>query len=107
MPPAAGTQSGIQMTPVQVFGARKSATGPVPGFVARQSATATKTDTPLLETPQAISVIGREQMINQNAQSVTDAIHYSPGVTANAGTVDTRFDSIRVRGFLAPLYADG
>ena len=46
-------------------------------------------------------------MINQNAQSVTDAIHYSPGVTANAGTVDTRFDSIRVRGFLAPLYADG
>ena len=72
------------------------------GFVARQSATATKTDTPLLETPQAISVIGREQMINQNAQSVTDAIHYSPCVTANAGTIDTRFDSIRVRGFLAP-----
>ena len=107
VPPAAGAQSGIQMTPVQVFGARESATGPVPGFVARQSATATKTDTPLLETPQAISVIGREQMINQNAQSVTDAIHYSPGVTANAGTIDTRFDSIRVRGFLAPLYADG
>ena len=107
VPPAAGAQGGVEMAPVQVVGTRETATGPVQGFVARQSATATKTDTPLLETPQAVSVIGREQMINQNAQSVADAIHYSPGVTANAGTVDTRFDTIRVRGFLAPLYLDG
>lgn len=106
--PAGAAVGTVQLEKVQVTAARpEAATGPVSGFVARQSATATKTDTPLLETPQAVSVIGREQMQNQNAQSVADAIHYTPGTTSNAGTVDSRFDTIRVRGFLAPLYLDG
>jgi iron complex outermembrane receptor protein len=96
-----------QLAPVSVTGRVESPNGPVEGFIAHRSATATKTDTPLLETPQAVTVIGREQMQSQNAQSVSDAIHYAPGVTNNAGTVDTRFDTIRVRGFLAPLYLDG
>jgi iron complex outermembrane receptor protein len=103
---ASGVPTG-QLAPVTVTGRIESPNGPVEGFIAHRSATATKTDTPLLETPQAISVIGREQMQNQNAQSVSDAIHYAPGVTNNAGTIDTRFDTIRVRGFLAPLYLDG
>ena len=38
-------------------GAGERATGPVHGFVATRSGTATKTDTPLIETPQSISVV--------------------------------------------------
>lgn len=34
---------------------RETGTSPVPGFVAKISGTGTKTDTPLIETPQAVS----------------------------------------------------
>ena len=51
-------------------GAPERANGPVNGYVASQSATGTKTDTPILETPQAISVITRDQMVAQQTQSI-------------------------------------
>ena len=106
---ASSAGGALQLDPVRVEGqqAAETAYGPIQGYVAHQSATATKTDTPLLETPQAISVVGREQMQAQNAQSLVEALRYTPGVISNFGTVDTRFDSIRVRGFLAPLFLDG
>jgi iron complex outermembrane recepter protein len=100
--------SAVVLEPVVVQGQRpETAYGPVQGFVARRSTTATKTDTALLETPQSITVVGRDQMQTQNAQSVTDAIHYTPGAGYSGGTVDTRFDTINIRGFVAPLYLDG
>ena len=40
-----------------------------PGLRRRRSMAGTKTDTPLMETPQAISVIGREQIRDQNPDS--------------------------------------
>ena len=42
---------------------RESASGPVGGLVARRSATATKTDTPLSETPMSVTVVPREQIV--------------------------------------------
>jgi len=48
----------------------ESAYGPVPGYVAKRSATGTKTDTPLAETPQSISVVGEQQVREQAATSV-------------------------------------
>ena len=52
----------------------ESPTGPVQGFVARRAVTATKTDTPLMETPQSITVITRDRMELQGAQSVQQAV---------------------------------
>ena len=43
------------------------ANGPVVGFVATRSGTATKTDTPIIETPQSISVVTKDQARNQAA----------------------------------------
>ena len=40
-------------------------TSPVQGYVAKRSATGSKTDTPLSEIPQSVSVIGREEMDNR------------------------------------------
>lgn len=79
--------------------AQETATGPVPGYVARRSATGTKTDTPLIETPQSVSVVTRDQMDAQGAQTVTDALHYTAGVLAGSNGGQTRFDSVFVRGF--------
>lgn len=69
------------------------------GFVARTSTTGTKTNTPLIETPQSISVINRQQMDAQNVQSVTDALRYSAGVVATTPAISQRFDTFSIRGF--------
>ncbi len=93
----------------QVFAtdSAESPTGPLAGYAARQSMTATKTDTPLLETPQAISVIGRRQVQTQGAQTLVEAVKYTPGVQAGTNPVDNRFDSLRIRGFEPTLFLDG
>ncbi|SNB64314.1 iron complex outermembrane recepter protein [Arboricoccus pini] len=76
-----------------------SSTGPVNGYVARRSAVGTKTDTPIAEVPQAISVVGREQMTAQAAQTVDEAVRYSAGVRAQPFGPDTRNDWFYIRGF--------
>nr|WP_222853070.1 hypothetical protein [Massilia genomosp. 1] len=40
----------------------ETASGPIRGYVARRSATATKTDTPIIETPQSVSVVGAQEI---------------------------------------------
>ncbi|UYO38415.1 TonB-dependent siderophore receptor [Rhodopseudomonas palustris] len=67
-------------------------------YVVRTSATATKTDTPVLETPQSISTVTRRQMDDQNVQTVANALRYSAGVLSDADT-NSRFDSVFIRGF--------
>ncbi|MGE8676986.1 MAG: TonB-dependent siderophore receptor, partial [Achromobacter marplatensis] len=60
-PPGPSTEPATVLPAVQVTGTGETATGPVDGYVATRSATGTKTDTPLSETPQAITVIPRGQ----------------------------------------------
>lgn len=90
-------------------GRGETAWGPVNGYVATRSATGTKTDTPLIETPQSISVISRDQMRDQGVQSVGDALRYTPGVVAEEyGGTDLRIDQYMVRGFSNTMpFVDG
>lgn len=90
----------------------EAATGPVSGYVARRSATGTKTDTPLLELPQSVSVIGREEMDARGAQDIMEAVRYTPGVAVNNWGFDPRgIEWILMRGFDATSgiagYRDG
>ena len=74
--------------------------GPVTGYVARRSMTATKTDTPLLEVPQSISVIGREEMDARGVQDLMEAIRYTPGVAVNMWGIESRgMEWLMLRGF--------
>lgn len=84
----------------------ETATGPVGGYVARRSASATKTDTPISETPQSISVISREQMDDRGVQTVSEAFAYSAGVIGD-NVVESRYDRPVIRGFPARQYQDG
>lgn len=97
---------GGTLAPVRVVGRAETATGPVEGYVARRSATATKTDTPLIETPQSISVVSREQMRDREVQSVTEAILYSAGIIGD-NAADVRYDKPVIRGFAARQFLDG
>lgn len=67
---------------------------------------ATKTRTPLIETPQVVSVVTQEQMRVRGAQSVIQALGYSAGI-AGYGP-DSRSDWYTViRGFSPSVYLDG
>jgi iron complex outermembrane receptor protein len=61
----------ISLDTIDVQG--ETAWGPFDGYVASRSATATKTDTPLIELPQSISVIARDQIETRKPNSVNDA----------------------------------
>lgn len=108
----ASTEAATTLPSVTVTGSRETANGPVGGFVARRSSTATKSDTLLSETPQSVSVVPREQIQAQAADSVDQALQYTAGVSMFEGggtrSVGTRFV---VRGFSTlgqtALYQDG
>lgn len=106
---AAASSSAATLPEVKVTGAaaRETATGPVTGYVARQAATATKTDTPLIETPQSITVVTRDQMVDQNATNLQAALTYAAGVRSDAWGVDQRGDAFTVRGSTPTTYLDG
>ncbi|WP_454853915.1 TonB-dependent siderophore receptor [Rhizobium binxianense] len=72
---------------------------PVKGYVAKSSATATKTGTPLLETQQSVSVITADQLKAQGVETLGQALDYTPGVVGEPYGADPRFDSPRIRGF--------
>ncbi|MEB2847831.1 TonB-dependent siderophore receptor [Endobacterium cereale] len=84
----------------------EQARGPVQGFVATQSATGTKTDTSLKNTPQAINVVTRDQMAAQGSATLTQAFRYTPGVISQYGD-DSRYDWFTIRGFRPGRYLDG
>jgi len=67
----------------------------------------TKTDTPLIETPQPISVISAEQYLSQGAINISDTVKYAAGVLASPYGRDTRVDGFTVRGIDALQFRDG
>ncbi|MFN3452808.1 MAG: TonB-dependent receptor plug domain-containing protein, partial [Sphingorhabdus sp.] len=54
-------------------------TGISDGYLASNSVTATKTDTPLIDIPQTINVVTREQLDDQAHHSLADILRYVPG----------------------------
>ncbi|WP_300300724.1 TonB-dependent siderophore receptor [Ferrovibrio sp.] len=86
----------------------ETATDSVEGYVVSRARTGTKTDTPLLETSQSISVIPRDQIADQNAQTLNQVLRYTAGVTPETrGAVATRYDMFTIRGFDAHRYWNG
>jgi len=75
------------------------------GFTAKRAISATKTDTPLIETPQAISVVTRDQFEAQGVQTLRQTTAYSAGVVSNY--YDSRVDSFSARGGSVSQYQDG
>jgi iron complex outermembrane receptor protein len=76
----------------------ETATSPVPGYAARRSATGTRTDTPLNEVPQSISVISAEQVRDQASHNMQEALRYTAGVRTETYGVDNRGDWFTLRG---------
>ncbi|ARU88241.1 TonB-dependent siderophore receptor [Pseudomonas sp. M30-35] len=88
-----------------------NALGNIDGYNATHSSVATKTSLPLLETSQSVSVVTREQMDDQGAQTVAEAMRYTPGVMTNPYGATHRYDYVAMRGFndgsVDNLFLDG
>lgn len=101
----------IQLQPVTVEGegpqGEPTAFSPVEGYVARRSVSGTKTDTPIAETPQSISVVTPQQMQDQGAQNIQDALRYTAGVRSETYGLDSRGDWSLVRGVAPVIFQDG
>lgn len=80
-------------------GADGGALAPTSGYTAKTSTSATKTDTPLKETPQSVSVVTRKQIEDQRPRTVTEALDYTPGAFSGLVGSATRYDYVTLRGF--------
>ncbi|WP_411838890.1 TonB-dependent siderophore receptor [Paracoccus sp. ME4] len=71
------------------------------GYVGTQAQAATKSNTPVAETQQSISVVTSQQIEDQGAQTLGQALNYTAGVLGQPFGADPRFDAPTVRGFNA------
>ncbi|WP_262296751.1 TonB-dependent siderophore receptor [Microvirga sesbaniae] len=92
--------SAIQLEEVTVEGSRSGQQGDLTasGYVATATRSATKTDTPILETPQSISTVTQEQLEDRKPQTLLDAVSYTPGVRTGGYGFDPRYDAFSIRG---------
>lgn len=104
LPPA----SVSELPAVTVTGQSEFATGPVVGYMAQRSATATKTDTPIVETPQSISVVTANQIRDTASNTLDQALTYSAGVRTSIYGASSRMDTAQARGVeIEDIFLDG
>lgn len=95
-----GGDGPLQLAPIQVAGAAESAYGPVEGYRASRSATATRTDTPILDIPVSVQVVPQQVIENQAPRRLRDVYRNISGVQADftGGNVSATEVPI-IRGF--------
>src|SRR3546814_10471307 len=69
--------------------------------------TATKTDTPLREVPQSISIITARDLQDRGLHAGDEAMWYVAGAQGGVYGMDTRSEWLLVRGFQPARYLDG
>ncbi|MEZ0316602.1 MAG: TonB-dependent siderophore receptor [Methylophilaceae bacterium] len=76
----------------------ETAWGPVKGYVAKRSGTATKIDSEVIETPQSIAIVTAEQIEDTKATSLAEAMAYTPGIMHDWGYSNS-YDVFYSRGY--------
>ncbi|HEX2834638.1 MAG TPA: TonB-dependent siderophore receptor [Thermoanaerobaculia bacterium] len=78
-----------------------------PPYLPTRNASAIKTDTPLRDVPQAVSVITREVIAQQSMQSVGDVVRYVPGVGIAQGEGNRDTPIFRGNSSTSDFFVDG
>lgn len=91
----------LELQATDIVGAAdyESAQGPVKGYHATRSASATRTDTAIHETPQSISVVSRDVVEDLSATRLQDALDYAGGVGRANNFGGQGLTTFTVRGF--------
>ena len=107
--PAAAEENTVELETISVTtDAYESATGPVKGYRATRSASATKTDTALRDIPQSISVIPASVLTDLGSTNVERALEFAGGVSKQNNFGGLTLYEYSVRGFTtSEFYQDG
>jgi len=106
---AVEAQEAVELEAQQITAPRETerGNGPVEGYVAKRSVNATKTDTPIIETPQSISVITADRIRDQGSLTIQDSLRYVAGMRGEAYGFDSRGDFSLGRGVSPTIFLDG
>jgi catecholate siderophore receptor len=91
----------------KAFGVSQDARTGTVGVYANSTSVATKTNTPLLDIPQSVSVVTKDFIRDQGFQNLTDVTRYVPGVAIHQG--EGNRDELVIRGVdsSANFYVNG
>jgi catecholate siderophore receptor len=102
--PAAGGDVRIVLHPVPVS---EQVTVRAPRFVAPRTSTATRTDTPLRDVPQAVSVVTRDLIADQSMSGMADVVRYVAGVGIAQGEGNRDTPVLRGSSSTADFFVNG
>nr|WP_262880208.1 TonB-dependent siderophore receptor [Pseudomonas paralcaligenes] len=102
-------QDAVQLESVTISGDRyESATGPVDSYRATRSATATRSDVDIRDTPQSIEVVPAQVLEDLNTTRIDRALDFAGGVSRQNNFGGLTFLNYSVRGFTTgELYRNG
>lgn len=89
------------LTPVTVVAASSR------GYATSRTTSATRTDTPLRDAPQSVSVVTQGLIADQSMQGMADVVRYVPGVTMGQGEGHRDAPTIRGNSSTADFFVDG
>jgi catecholate siderophore receptor len=99
-PVMAAQANSVTLAPLKIEGKNS-------GYSVQQTRTATKTDTPLRNVPQAVSVVTDTQIRDQAMQSMADVLRYVPGVQMAQGEGHRDAPILRGNTTTADFFVDG
>ena len=99
-PVMAAETSSVTLAPMEVVQKLNS-------YGVERTRTATKTDTPLRNVPQSISVVTDEQIRDQSMQGMADVVRYVPGVQMAQGEGHRDAPILRGNATTADFFVDG
>lgn len=79
----------------------------VDGYIAGGTSSATKTNTPIADIPQSISIVTEKQAADQGSNTVGEALLFVPGVTVQQGEGHRDQVTIRGQSTTADFFTDG
>jgi catecholate siderophore receptor len=99
-PVMAAETSSVTLAPMEVVQKPNS-------YGVERTRTATKTDTPLRNVPQAVSVVTDQQIRDQSMQGMADVVRYVPGVQMAQGEGHRDAPILRGNATTADFFVDG
>lgn len=104
-----GTPESLSAQPSQTTGGPLGNPNPggVDGYLATRTSTATKTDTPLIDIPQSITVVPKKLAKDQGSRDLKSALTYVPGVVVGQGEGHRDAPTIRGVSTTADFFVDG
>lgn len=104
------TGDATELKAIAVSGKTDRLAAPDATIVAKDTATGTKTDTPVIDAPASVSVITQKELEARHVESLQQAVAYTSSVFTDEFGSDDRYDYIRIRGFdqtTLGVYRDG